>query len=83
MDPTVKAQAIALLESGEMRVAEVAELLGASRQLVATWCPNALEARRKWCAKRWSKALQNVDKTVADRVKRETRQRKNGLIRAA
>jgi hypothetical protein len=76
MDPTVKAQAVALLESGEMRVAEVAELLGASRQLVATWCPNALEARRQWCAKRWSNALKNVDKTVADRVKRERRERK-------
>jgi transposase-like protein len=76
MDPTVKAQAVALLESGEMRVAEVAELLGASRQLVATWCPNALEARRQWCAKRWSQALKNVDKTVADRVKREARNRK-------
>jgi hypothetical protein len=76
MDPTVKAQAVALLESGEMRVAEIAELLGASRQLVATWCPNALEARRQWCAKRWSQALKNVDKTVANRVKREARERK-------
>jgi transposase-like protein len=68
MNPTVKAQAVALLESGEMRVAEIAELLGTSRQLVATWCPDALEARRKWCAKRWSEALKNVDKTVADRA---------------
>jgi len=57
-DPLLKAAAVSLLESGELRVAEVADLIGESRQLVATWCPNAtLEARRKWCRKRWNAAI--------------------------
>jgi transposase-like protein len=60
IDPEIKAAAIDLLKSGEMRTAEIAELLGQSRQLVATWCPGAREARRKWCATRWAEALTNV-----------------------
>jgi hypothetical protein len=67
-DPRLKAAALALLESGEMRVAEVADLIGHSRQLVATWCPGAtLEARRRWCKKRWSAAIKGVDKAVVRR----------------
>jgi hypothetical protein len=64
-DPLLKAAALALLESGEMRVSEVADLIGHSRQLVATWCPSAtLEARRKWCRKRWNAEIKGVDKAV-------------------
>jgi hypothetical protein len=46
IDPTIKAAAVPLLKSGEMRIAEVAELTGQIRPLVATWRPGALEARR-------------------------------------
>jgi len=83
LDPTVKAQAVALLESGEMRVAEIADLLGQSRQLVATWCPGALLARRKWCAKRWNEALKGVDKAVAARMKRQVKMSKRQAERNA
>jgi hypothetical protein len=65
IDPTIKAAAVALLKSGEMRVAEVAELTGQSRQLVATWCPGALEARREWCRQRWKDAAKGVGNAVA------------------
>jgi transposase-like protein len=76
IDPEVKAQAIALLKQGEMRVAEVADLLGQSRQLVATWWPGARDARRKWCARRWNEALKGVDKAAASRFKSRVRRRR-------
>jgi hypothetical protein len=44
VDPVLKSAAVALLEAGEMRVAEIADLIGESRQLIATWVPSALEA---------------------------------------
>jgi hypothetical protein len=43
--------------------------LGESHQLVATWCPGALEARRKWCVKRWNETLRGAGKFVVDRVR--------------
>jgi hypothetical protein len=67
IDSTIKAPAVALLKSGEMRVAEVADLTGQS-QLVATWCPGALEARREWCRQRWKDAAKGVGNAVALRL---------------
>jgi hypothetical protein len=66
MEPDVKALAVALLESGEMRVGEVAELLGQSRQLV--WCPGALEADASG-ASGGGMTLRGAGKVVVDRVK--------------
>jgi hypothetical protein len=67
IDSTIKAAAVASLKSGEMRVAEVADLTGQS-QLVATWCPGALEARREWCRQRWKDAAKGVGNAVALRL---------------
>jgi transposase-like protein len=56
--PEIKAAAVALLASGAMRVAEVAALLGESRQRVAAWCPEAKEARTRWLSEQWRSAME-------------------------
>jgi hypothetical protein len=64
-DPILKAAAVALIASGEMRVAEVAELIGESRQLIATWCPSARKARREWCRQRWTAGVKEAGAVMA------------------
>ena len=64
-DPILKAAAVALIASGEMRVAEVAELIGESRQLIATWCPSARKARREWCCQRWTAGVKEAGAVMA------------------
>ncbi len=64
-DPILKAAALALIASGEMRVAEVAELIGESRQLIATWCPGARKARREWCRQRWTVGVKQAGAAMA------------------
>ena len=64
-DLILKAAAVALIASGEMRVAEVAELIGESRQLIATWCPGARKARREWCRKRWTVGVKEAGAAMA------------------
>src|ERR1700750_298940 len=48
-----------------MRVAEVAELIGESRQLIATWCPSARKARREWCRQRWTVGVKEARAAMA------------------
>jgi transposase-like protein len=67
--PEVKAAAVALLESGAMRVSEVAELIGVSRQRVAGWCPGAKAARARWLAGQWRSALAMAQAAEAARIK--------------
>ena len=64
-DAILKAAAVALIASGEMRVAEVAELIGESRQLLATWCPSARKARREWCRQRWTVGVKEARAAMA------------------
>jgi hypothetical protein len=66
--PEVKAAAAALLE---MRVSEVAGLLGETRQRVAAWCPGAKAARAQWLAEQWRSALATAQAAERARIKAE------------
>jgi transposase-like protein len=65
----VKVAAVALLESGGMRVSEVAELIGESRQRVDGWYPGAKAARARWLAEQWRSALATAQAAEAARIK--------------
>jgi hypothetical protein len=67
--PEVKAAAVALLESGAMRVSEVAGLIGETRQRVAAWCPGAKAARARWLAEQWRSALATAQAAETARIK--------------
>lgn len=59
IDPATVKAALALLSAGKATLAETAELIGTSRQLVRHWCQrsglDAPAARAAYLAREWSK----------------------------
>jgi transposase-like protein len=82
IDPVLKAAAVALIERGEMRVAEVAELIGESRQLIATWCPSARKARREWCRQRWKAGVKEAGAAISSEMSKANIKKLADVLRA-
>jgi hypothetical protein len=61
-DDTTKAAALYVLERGLATYAEVAQMSGRSRQIVAHWGKEWPDARAERLQKIWAKALLSTDK---------------------
>lgn len=61
-DDTTKAAAIYMLQRGLATNAEIAELSGRSRQIVAHWAKEFPNAREEFLQNAWQKALLRVSK---------------------